>query len=136
LTEDKYGPEDELHKIKRKLANARDDIEAVAEDTGATLTHYGRMTKERSHDLWHDIDEHLERTLHRTRAKAEDVPAEDAEDYSRMAAGLHALREDMKRHFSRINEDTPRSHAVGTIDEFHQKVDEHLEWMRRTGREW
>ena len=100
------------------------------------MTHYGRATKERSHKLWRDIDERLERALHKTRTKAEVAPAEEAEDHARMAAGLHALREDVKRHFSRVDEDTPKEETVGAINEFHEKVDAHLEWMRSTGREW
>lgn len=136
MTEEHYGADDELHHIKRKLSNAKDDIEAVGEDTGATLTHYGRLTKEKSHGLWRDIDERLERAIHKTKTKAEVAPAEEAEDYSKMASGLHALREDMRNHFSKVEDDTPQEENVDAISEFHERVDGHLDWMRKSGREW
>ncbi|UCC93990.1 MAG: hypothetical protein JSW25_04820, partial [Thermoplasmata archaeon] len=68
--------------------------------------------------------------------KAEVAPEAEAEDYSKMAAGLHTLREDIKAYFHKSDEEaTPEEHE-GTIDEFHDRVDEHLEWMRKSGREW
>ena len=36
----------------------------------------------------------------------------------------------------RIDPAVPVEETVGAIDEFHGKVDDHLEWMRKSGREW
>jgi ElaB/YqjD/DUF883 family membrane-anchored ribosome-binding protein len=136
LNEEKYGAEDELHHIKRMLSNFKQDIAYMGEDTEAALAHYGKVTREKATVLVHELDERLERAHHRTRAKAESAPVEKAGDYHKMADGLHTLRQDLERHFHKIGDDTHPEHTAGIIDEFHSKVDDHLEWMRRTGREW
>ncbi len=136
MTEDKKGAKDELHGIKTTLKNAKDDLEGVGEDTGATLTHYGRWTKEKASSLYHDIDERLGRAVKKTEAKAEQASPEDAEDYKSMAAGLTALRGDLSTEYSAIGDGTADKETVEAIEGFHGEVDGYLDRMRKSGREW
>jgi len=136
MTEAKNGAKDELHGIKTTLKNAKDDLEGVGEDTGATLTHYGRWTKEKASTLYHDIDDRLGRAVKKTEAKAELASPEDAEEYKNMAAGQTALRGDLSTEYSAIGDGTADKETVEAIDGFHTEVDDYLDPMRKSGREW
>lgn len=136
MTEELHGADRELHLIKTKLKNALDDIEGVVEDTEATLVHYGRWTHERASVLFKEIDEHLHHAAHRSEDKAKSVGTEDAEHYHKLAIRLHALRADMNEKVESFDEGTAHDEIAKAVDEFHDRVDEHLEWMRASGREW
>lgn len=136
MTDEDHGADDELASIKEKLADAMEELEAVGEDLECTLTREGKVVRERSQELWTDIDECLERAQHRVLARLELASAEEALDYKESVDHIHALREDIEAHVSRASEDPSKEETLDIISEFHTRVDEHLEWMRRTGHEW
>jgi ElaB/YqjD/DUF883 family membrane-anchored ribosome-binding protein len=136
MTDEVQGADDEMASIKEKLANAMEELEAVGEDLESTLTHEGRVIRERLLELWTEIDEHLERAQQRIVVRLDSASAEEAVDFKEFVDHLHALREDIEVHLSRTGEDASKEETLGIISEFHARVDEHLEWMRRTGHEW
>jgi hypothetical protein len=136
MTEDKFDADKELQRIKVMLKNAKDDVEGVGEDTGATLRHGGRWTKDKASKLYNDIDERLARAVKRTEEEAETAPPEEAEKYTMMAAGMKSLHGNLSTEYSAIGDGTPDARTAEAIDGFHSEVDGYLERMRKSGREW
>jgi len=136
MTDDKSSADKELQKIKVMLSNAKDDLEGVGEDTGVTLVHGGRWTKEKASGLYHGIDERLGKAVKKTEDKAEGASPEDAEQYTMMAAGMKSLRSNLTSEYSAIGDGTSDKETVDAIDGFHTEVDGYLDRMRKAGREW
>ncbi len=133
---ERHDPEKELHGIKTHLMELKEDLGHVIHDTAATVRHSGHWNKETAKEMVDDVDNRLGRAITGAEAKAAVAHPDDARGYEQTAAGLTALRSDLNTEYEAIGDGTADDKTIKAIEEFHDRVDEHLEYLRKSGREW
>lgn len=133
---EQHDPEKELHGIKAHLMEIKEDLGHVLSDTATTVRHYGHWNKETAKEMVDDIDNRLGRAIAGAETKAAGAHPDNAKGYEQTAAGLTVLRSDLNTQYEAIGDGTADEGTIEAIGEFHDRVDEHLEYLRQSGREW
>jgi hypothetical protein len=131
-----HDPEKELHGIKARLHELREDLHDVVEDTRATVRHYGHWNKETAKDMVDDINNRLDRAITGLEAKMSSADPDEKEHLEEAVVGLHALREDFNDSEGAHADGTADHETIEAVEEFHSRVDDHLAYLRKSGREW
>jgi hypothetical protein len=120
-----HDPEKELHGIKSHLMEVKEDLHDVVHGIAETVRHYGHWNEHTAKEMVDEIDGRLGRA----------ISGAEVHGHGETAAGLAVIRSDLNNHdtigVGRADHDTIRA-----IEEFHDRVDEHLEFLRKSGREW
>jgi hypothetical protein len=131
-----HDPEKELHGVKARLAALKEDLHDVVTDTKATVRHYGHWNKEAAKEMMEDIDTRLERAIKGLEAKEETAHPDAKKEIAETTAGLHALRSDLNDESGAHADGTADHETIESVEEFHNRVDDHLAYLRKSGREW
>ncbi len=131
-----HDPAEELHGLKARLAHLREDLHAVLTDTGATVRHYGQWNQETAKAMMDDIDYRLGKAIAGLEAKMAGASPEERKGLEEAAAGLTALKEDLDVEYGMMGDGTADHETIRAVENFHDRVDDHLAYLRKSGREW
>jgi len=131
-----HDPEQELHGLKVHLANLREDLHHVVAGAATTVRHYGHWDRETAREMMEHLDARLGRTIATLEARMEVVAPGERARYQEAVARLAALKDELETRYGPMGEGTADHATIHAVGEFHDRVDEHLEFLRATGREW
>ena len=104
--------------VERHLTEARE----IAHEAKSTK----RMDKEKAHGIFQRLDASFENAARSAKAAGTGASHKVHEE-------IHRAREDLREWYSRHDDDVDHHH---TFDGFHKLIDEWMEDMRESGREW
>lgn len=131
-----HDPEEELHGLKARLAHLKEDLHEVVADTAATVRHYGQWNQETAREMMDDIDARLGRAIAGLEAKMAGASPEERKGLEEAAARLMALKTDLDSDYGAMGDGTADHETIRVVEEFHNRVDDHLAYLRKSGREW
>ena len=132
----RHDPVEELHGIKARLAHLKEDLHKVMAETAATVRHYGHWNHENAKEMVDDIDARLGRAIAGLEAKMADVEPERRDGYRDAMASLATLRSGLESDYAKMGHGTADHETIHVVQEFHNRIDEHLEYLRHHHRDW
>ena len=110
-----------LAKAEHELSHAKEKVHRAKQKED--------LEPEEAHELYSELDGHLERA-------AESSQATGHEEHNRISQEIHKVRRDLREWYDRHRDPHTDAETHHTFDRFHSIIDDWMEGIRESGREW